>query len=217
MFAVRGGRSFFLWCRHWTTANHRSADRLAGAIASASRNDRAHSVKLTLGALTLGVNAEAKCAISASPSLTQRHVLCVSALFFIIGAASSSRNNTRGAAGPSEFGILQPSKDIIVVASDLNGHVGATKDGYSCHGGFGYGSRCADDERILHYAKSPNLTIVNTVFGKRDSHLISYYSRSTKAQKDFVLVRDRERSLVTDAKIVPYETVAQQHRPLSAL
>ncbi|VDP38660.1 unnamed protein product [Heligmosomoides polygyrus] len=28
-------------------------------------------------------------------------------------------------------------KDVITVASDLNGHVGATKDGYSCHGGFG--------------------------------------------------------------------------------
>ncbi|VDO26381.1 unnamed protein product [Heligmosomoides polygyrus] len=109
MIAVRGGRSFFLWCRYWSTANHRSADRLAdlveerasyltyliscsGEIASASRNDRAHSVKLTLAALTLGVNAEAKCAISGSPPLTQRHELCVSALFFIIGAASSSKS-----------------------------------------------------------------------------------------------------------------------------
>ncbi|VDO70006.1 unnamed protein product [Heligmosomoides polygyrus] len=92
MFAVKDGRSFFLWCRHWTTANHRSADRLAGAMASASRNDRAHSVKPTLAALTMGVSAEAKCAISAPPPLTQRHALCVSALFFIIGAASSSRS-----------------------------------------------------------------------------------------------------------------------------
>ncbi|VDO75640.1 unnamed protein product [Heligmosomoides polygyrus] len=31
-----------------------------------------------------------------------------------------------------------PSKDVIVVAGDRNGHVGATKDGYSCNGGFGY-------------------------------------------------------------------------------
>ncbi|VDO18766.1 unnamed protein product [Heligmosomoides polygyrus] len=28
------------------------------------------------------------------------------------------------------------SKDVIIVAGDLNGHVGVTKDGYSCHGGF---------------------------------------------------------------------------------
>ncbi|VDP17307.1 unnamed protein product [Heligmosomoides polygyrus] len=38
-----------------------------------------------------------------------------------------------------------PSKDVIMVAGDPNGHVGATKEGYSCHGGFGYGSRNADD------------------------------------------------------------------------
>ncbi|VDO73774.1 unnamed protein product [Heligmosomoides polygyrus] len=62
-----------------------------------------------------------------------------------------------------------PSKDVIIVAGDLNGHIVATKGGYSCHGGFGYGSRNADD---------------------------------------------CDRSLVTDAKIVPYETVAPQHRSL---
>ncbi|VDO88007.1 unnamed protein product [Haemonchus placei] len=42
-----------------------------------------------------------------------------------------------------------PSQEDIVVAGDLNGHVGATKDGYSWHGGFGYGSRNTDGERIL--------------------------------------------------------------------
>ncbi|VDO19673.1 unnamed protein product [Heligmosomoides polygyrus] len=66
-----------------------------------------------------------------------------------------------------------PSKDVIIVAGDLNGHVGAAKDGYSCHGGFGYGSRNPDGERILEYAESHSLTIVNTVFRKRDSYLIS--------------------------------------------
>ncbi|VDP05279.1 unnamed protein product [Heligmosomoides polygyrus] len=28
-----------------------------------------------------------------------------------------------------------PSNEVIIVAGDLNGHVGAAKDGYSCHGG----------------------------------------------------------------------------------
>ncbi|VDO18556.1 unnamed protein product [Heligmosomoides polygyrus] len=105
-----------------------------------------------------------------------------------------------------------PPKDVIIVAGDLNGHVGATKDGYSCHGGFG--SRNADGERILEYAESHSLTIVNTVSRKRDSHLISYYSGSSKSQIDFVLVKDRDRRIVTEAKIVQYETVAPQHRPL---
>ncbi|VDP09570.1 unnamed protein product [Heligmosomoides polygyrus] len=87
-----------------------------------------------------------------------------------------------------------PSKDVIIVAGDFNGHVVATKEGNSCHGGFGYGSRNADGERILEYAESHNLTIVNTI--------------------DFVLVKDRDRSIVTDTKIVPYEAVARQRRPL---
>ncbi|VDO87707.1 unnamed protein product [Heligmosomoides polygyrus] len=47
--------------------------------------------------------------------------------------------------------------------------------------GFGYGSRSADGERILDCAESLNLTIVNTVFRKRGSHLI-YYSGGTKTQ-----------------------------------
>ncbi|VDO83020.1 unnamed protein product [Heligmosomoides polygyrus] len=107
-----------------------------------------------------------------------------------------------------------PSLDVMIVAGDLNGHVGATKDGYCCHGGFGYGSRNVDGERILEYAESHDLTIVNRKFRKRASHLISFYSGNTKTQIDFVLVRNRDQGLVTDAKIVPYEMVATQHRPL---
>ncbi|VDP47401.1 unnamed protein product [Heligmosomoides polygyrus] len=34
------------------------------------------------------------------------------------------------------------------------------------------------------------------------------------SQIDFLLVKDRDRSIVTDAKVVPYETVAPHHRPL---
>ncbi|VDP14549.1 unnamed protein product [Heligmosomoides polygyrus] len=107
-----------------------------------------------------------------------------------------------------------PSEDVIIVAGDLNGHVGATKDGYVM----------VDSamDRVMQMVslilivslKSHNLTIVNTVFRKRDSHLISYYSGSSKSQIDFVPVNDRDRSIVTVAKIVPYETVAPQHRPL---
>ncbi|VDO39517.1 unnamed protein product [Haemonchus placei] len=52
-----------------------------------------------------------------------------------------------------------PLQEAIVVAGDLNGHVDSTKDGYSCHGGFAYGSRNADGERILEYADSHNLAM----------------------------------------------------------
>uniref|UniRef100_A0A7I4YXS4 Endo/exonuclease/phosphatase domain-containing protein n=1 Tax=Haemonchus contortus TaxID=6289 RepID=A0A7I4YXS4_HAECO len=80
-----------------------------------------------------------------------------------------------------------PLQEAIVVAGDPNGHMSATKDGYSCHGGFGYGSRNTDGERILEYADSHNLAIVK---------------------------RHRDQGHVTDVKTAPYETVPTQHRPL---
>ncbi|VDO92578.1 unnamed protein product [Heligmosomoides polygyrus] len=50
---------------------------------------------------------------------------------------------------------------------------------------------------VLDYADAHDLTIVNTKFRKRDSHLISFYSGNAKTQIDYVLVRRRDRGLVT--------------------
>ncbi|VDO18684.1 unnamed protein product [Heligmosomoides polygyrus] len=80
-----------------------------------------------------------------------------------------------------------PPKDVIIVAGQWARR---------------YGSRNADGGRILEYAESHSLTIVNTVFRKRDSYLISYYSGCSKSQIGFVLVKDRDRSIVTDEKLV---------------
>ncbi|VDO24438.1 unnamed protein product [Heligmosomoides polygyrus] len=41
----------------------------------------------------------------------------------------------------------------------------------------------------------------------RDSHLVSFYSGSTKTQIGFILVKHRGRRLSTNAKVVPYETI----------
>ncbi|VDP13176.1 unnamed protein product [Heligmosomoides polygyrus] len=73
-------------------------------------------------------------------------------------------------------------------------------------------SEFADSHSLI--ADSHSLTIANTMFRKRGSHLVSFYSGNTKTQIDFILVKHRDRTLVTDAKVVPYETVATQHRPL---
>lgn len=107
-----------------------------------------------------------------------------------------------------------PTEDTLVIAGDLNGHVGARNDGYSCHGGQGFGDRNEDGERILDFAESHNLAISNTFFIKRDSHLRTYYSANWATQIDFILVRRHDLQSVLDVKVVPSETVATQHRPL---
>ena len=51
--------------------------------------------------------------------------------------------------------ILQNEMDVF--AGDMNGHVGSSNVGYDgTHGGFGYGSRNADDSRILEFADGLN-------------------------------------------------------------
>ncbi|EYB89152.1 hypothetical protein Y032_0235g3181 [Ancylostoma ceylanicum] len=105
-------------------------------------------------------------------------------------------------------------EDAVIVAGDLNGHVGATKNGHRCHGGFACGTRNEDGERILEYADSHNLVIVNTEFQKRPSQIVSFYISNAKTQTDSVLILQRDQKLVTDAKVVSYETVATQHLPL---
>jgi len=62
----------------------------------------------------------------------------------------------------------------LVLAGDMNGHVGTSYVGYDgTHGGFGYGARNADGSRILEFADKLNLVIRNTLFVKQKAKLVS--------------------------------------------
>ncbi|XP_039760423.1 uncharacterized protein LOC120634096 [Pararge aegeria] len=46
-----------------------------------------------------------------------------------------------------------PPKEAIHIGGDLNGHIGASNNYFDrCHGGFGYGNRNRDGDRILQFA-----------------------------------------------------------------
>ena len=63
----------------------------------------------------------------------------------------------------------------IVVGGDLNGHFGKDREGYSTvHGGWGYGARNAEGEAVLEAAVAQDLVVVNTMFQKREPHLVTY-------------------------------------------
>jgi len=59
---------------------------------------------------------------------------------------------------------------MVVLAGDMNGHVGSSNVGYDVmHDSFGYGNRNADGFRILAFANGLNLVICNTLFMKQES------------------------------------------------
>jgi len=63
-----------------------------------------------------------------------------------------------------------PHNERVVLAGDMNGHVGSSNVGYDgMHGGFGYGDRNADGSRILLVADGQKLVICNTLFMKQES------------------------------------------------
>jgi len=68
-----------------------------------------------------------------------------------------------------------PKNEMVVLASDMNGHVGSSNVGYDgTHGGFGYGDRNADGSRILEFADGLNLFICNSLFMKQESQMVAY-------------------------------------------
>ena len=108
-----------------------------------------------------------------------------------------------------------PPSEVLVPGGDLNGHVGRSADGYEeVHGGFGFGERNDEGGRILDFAVAHDLVVVNTLFKKRDSHLITYASGGHTTQVDYILFPRRLRKLIRDVKVIPGEECLTQHRLL---
>nr|GEW11148.1 hypothetical protein [Tanacetum cinerariifolium] len=82
------------------------------------------------------------------------------------------------------------STQQLIIAGDLNGHIGANADGFSSvHEGFGYGVRNEEGRTILEFAAAHDLVVANSFFKKRDAHLITFHSRVHDTQIDYMLVR----------------------------
>ncbi|KAK3896219.1 hypothetical protein Pcinc_000141 [Petrolisthes cinctipes] len=106
-------------------------------------------------------------------------------------------------------------KEVLAVAGDFNGHVGKTSDGFGeVHGGNGYGERNTEGERILEFGFAMDMLVANTVFKKRESHLVTYESGTAKTRVDYLLVRKKDRKLLSDVKVIPSEEIVTQHKPV---
>ena len=78
-------------------------------------------------------------------------------------------------------------KKLVIIAGDLNGHVGRSSEGYEgIHGGRGYGTRNKEGDRILEFGNATDMVVLNTMFDKRNSRLITYQSGGHSTQIDYI-------------------------------
>jgi len=102
-----------------------------------------------------------------------------------------------------------------VIAGDFNGHVGERSEGFEgVHGGKGYGSRNEDGERLLEFADSTNMKIINTTMDKPPRKRITFSSGGNKTQVDYILVQEAERKRVRNVNTIAMEDCVRQHRLL---
>jgi len=93
---------------------------------------------------------------------------------------------------------------MVVLAGDMNGHVGSNSVGYDgMHGGYWFGDKNADGSRILEFADGRNLVICNTLFIKQESKLVTYVAGSAKST---VKVK------VRNVKVIPNEECVPKHK-----
>ncbi|EYB95146.1 hypothetical protein Y032_0163g3482 [Ancylostoma ceylanicum] len=105
--------------------------------------------------------------------------------------------------------------ESILIGGDFNDHVGSCGDSYERrHGGRGYGTRNEERKMLLSYAEAADLAVVNTFFKKKDEHLVTYRNGGVATQIDYMLMRRKELKNIIDAKVIPSDGIAPQHRLL---
>ena len=106
-----------------------------------------------------------------------------------------------------------PGSEQLFICGDLNGHVGADSMGYSeVHGGYGYGLRNPEGERILELCVANDLLVGNSWYQKKPLHLVTYQSGEDATQVDYILFRRAFKKKVNNVKVIAGEECAPQHR-----
>ena len=97
---------------------------------------------------------------------------------------------------------------------DFNGHVGCSSNVYSgVHGGFGYGKKNCEGERLLELTDSVDMIVGNTFFKEDPEKLILYKSGRHATVVDYILMEKGDLKMIKAVKVIPEECFAQ-HRLL---
>ena len=64
------------------------------------------------------------------------------------------------------------ASENLIIYGNFNGYIADGYEGF--HGGTGFGRRNMEGERILEFSVAHNLVISNSLFTKREGHLVTY-------------------------------------------
>lgn len=103
-------------------------------------------------------------------------------------------------------------REELIVAGDLNGHVGRERVGYErWHGGETLGQRNYEGESILEITRMYDLMISNTFFRQKDEHLLTLRNGIYSSVIDYIMVRRESLRNVKNCKVIPGDSIATHH------
>ncbi|XDV44123.1 hypothetical protein PO909_012458 [Leuciscus waleckii] len=108
-----------------------------------------------------------------------------------------------------------PHTEELILAGDLNGHVGTDREEYiRWHGGKTRGQRNEEGKTILDFMRTTDLALVNTFFVHGEEQTYTFKSGPNQTVIDYITVRRENLSTIKNCKVIPGEPIAPQHRLL---
>lgn len=101
-----------------------------------------------------------------------------------------------------------PTSEKLVVAGDLNRHVGVEKNGFEKCNGRRTRGRINEGKRVFDYGKECYLALVNTFFTKSDAQTYTFKSGPNQTVIDYIGIRRESISKIKDCKVIQGEFVA---------
>ena len=102
------------------------------------------------------------------------------------------------------IGHVEP-ETVLVVAGDMNAHVGKIQYSEETVGNYGWGTRNREGQVLVEMLARNQLVVVNSFFQKRESHKITYISGNNRTDIDLLIVRSWPRNKVRDCKVLAGE------------
>ena len=103
---------------------------------------------------------------------------------------------------------------MLIMADDMNAHVGKRQNSEENIGHYGWGSRNREGQDLVGILTRNQLVVINSFLQKKESHKITYRSGDNRTEIDLLIVRSCQRNKVRDCKVLAGEHITRQHKPL---